>query len=133
MQDYFERLKEFKKLVQISYPNISEDEIILAVDHIARHIRGERKNLSDQERVIYSILLKWGVYKPKGLYNVIYIWRYPSHIQDLLKRGEITLKKAIELHRDYKIKTDDQREAEIRQDILKAIMKLPDYYGGEVA
>ena len=133
MKDYFEKLKEFKKLVQTSYPDITEDEIILAVDHITRYQFGEKKNLSDKETAIHSIILKWGVYKPKGLYNIIYIWRYPQHIQDLLKRGEITLKKAIELHRDYKIKTDDQREAEIRKDILKAIMKLPDYYGGEIA
>lgn len=116
MSKVFDKLKQFKALVKVRIPNLADGEITLILDHIKRYQDGIRKELSVKERELYELLLAH-----KYKVNTVLWWfralSFPRFLQDQLKEGSLSLTKACEINKEYRLKTDKQLEQEIINDI----------------
>ena len=123
METVFDKLKEFKEAIQIIFPKASNEELLRFVDHVSRYDEGSRKYLSEQELIMKDFLLKRNVCS-RTVIAWLRVLSYPRHLQDLLKRGELSVARARRLYGEYRKKTDKKVEQEILNDIRKYIEKL---------
>jgi hypothetical protein len=112
MKNAYEKLQEFENLVKAILPQIKEDDLRLFVDHIVREQDGVRKILSENERIIKDVILRYG-YKPKTVRYWYLFTLYPRHIQDEIKQGSLTANKAYEMFRNFKVRSNDHIEKEV--------------------
>jgi len=124
MKNVYDKINDVREMVKSNVGHFTEPEFHKIVDHICREQTGERKVLTDDERIVKDLLLR-NSYKPKTIRSWLYVLTFPRFLQEQIKTGELSPEKARLLYRDYKIKTNKQIEAEILQDIRNYIDSIP--------
>ena len=126
MQTVYDKIRDLKKIVHAIIPKISDSELHAIIDHIQREKEGSRKYLTNQERLVKDILLKYD-YNPKTVVYWFHILRFPKYLQEQIKQGIISVSQAKAVYRDYRMKNDKQMEAEIIGDIRKYLNNLDEF------
>lgn len=123
METVFDKITEFRESVQAIFPKVSNMELLRMADHVSRYKEGSRKYLSEQEMALRDFLLRRNL-GPRTLITWLRVLTYPRHLQDLVRRGELSTMGARKLYGEYRKKTDKKIEEEIIEDIQKYIDKL---------
>ena len=123
MKNVFDKIEKFREAVQPIFPKVSSMELLRMADHVSRHKEGSRKYLTEQEQAMKDFLLRRNI-GPRAVMNWLRILTYPRHLQDLVKRGEISAAQAARLYGEYRRKADKKIEQEILDEIRKYINKL---------
>lgn len=123
VKNVFENISVVKKIIQTKYKNFSEKELYVIIDHIARYEYKQRKNLSEEERVVRDILFRAN-YKPKAVRFWFLVFKLPRHLQMQIKQNKITYNKARKLYAHYRVRDDDSIEQQILKEIRSFIYSL---------
>jgi len=123
MKTVFDKIQEFREAVQPIFPKVPSKELLRLADHVSRYQEGSRKYLTEQEQAMKDFLIRRNI-SPRSVMNWLRVLNYPRHLQDLIKRDEISVTRAAKLYGEYRLKTDKKIEQEILVEIRKYIDKL---------
>lgn len=132
-KNVFDDIKEVVKVCKVINEKITEEDLYFAIDHIIRFNSGQRNHLSDQEKELASFLESRG-YKIITVYHWIRAIKLPRHLQQQVKSGTLSYKRARLLRRELKKKNSETIEAEILDDIRNYVksINLKEFIDGAV-
>lgn len=107
-RNLFDKVNEIKQYIKTILPEIDSDKLLSIMSHCRRFYEGnlhygkrdspnkKPRELSINEKIIYEYLIKNGL-NPSTVYRWFLASRIPSDIQDQLKKGKISQRKAFEI------------------------------------
>lgn len=93
MLDVYERIRFVSRVVQAIYPRITRKEIRYNLRALGRHYDDSRRQLSEEQAVIRSLLQKYDI-KPKTAYNWFRVLTLPAYIQQEIREQRMTMNEA---------------------------------------
>ena len=134
MIDVFERIRYVKEIIQAIYPKMSKTEIKHRLKLIARTLGGTRGALSEEDKIIFSLLFKRGI-KPGTAYSWYRVLGLPEYIQQELREKRISMREAFSKNLDNN-RPQEVLAEELRSEIIEYVNKIAqkDFLrGGEYA
>lgn len=116
MPRVYEKLRSFKEFTKVIFPQVTEEELGVMVDHICREQDGTRKALTEKEEMLKTAILRQG-YKAKTIHSWFRVLKFPRHLQEQIKDGQVSVMEALAINKELRLKTD----AELNKEILTAI------------
>jgi len=105
----FDKVNEIKKDIKVILPEVEGDKLISMLSKIRTYLSNKKKGvpmgrrgckgyrkLTHNESVLYEYLLKNGL-NPSTTYRWFIATRVPSDVKEMLSKGKISIKKAMEI------------------------------------
>ncbi len=125
----FEKKQYVLNLVKGKFKEYSEADMRLMLCHISHYHYGKQKNLLDEERVVYKILLENGV-----SVGTAYAWFFktmlPETMEVAIKEHKLTASQAYRLNKNLREKKKVNIGFQIVQEARKLIRDRMYSYGG---